>query len=86
MLLGPAHPEPASPDESPAGIKPGVGLTKRRRLLTSAAVVLTATTGVTAAQAATAAVSEPTLKQRSNTAKSCPFDRHGRKLRRPAIA
>jgi hypothetical protein len=60
---GPAHPEPASPDESPAGMKPGAGLTKRRRLLISAAVVLTAITGVTAAHAATAAVSEPTLKQ-----------------------
>jgi hypothetical protein len=58
---GPAHPEPESLDESPAGVKPGPGLTMRRRLLISAGVVPTAITGVTAAHAATAAVSAPTL-------------------------
>ncbi|MEU4163453.1 hypothetical protein [Actinoplanes sp. NPDC026670] len=67
---GPAHPEPASPDESPAGMKPGAGLTKRRRFLISASVVLTAVTGVAAAHAATAAVSEPPLKQPDSAATS----------------
>ncbi|MFG1606807.1 hypothetical protein [Actinoplanes sp. NPDC049265] len=67
---GPAHPEPASADESPTGMKPDAGLMKRRRLLTCAAVVLTATTGVTAAHAATTAVSEPALKQPDPTATS----------------
>ncbi|GAA0481146.1 hypothetical protein Aca07nite_88470 [Actinoplanes capillaceus] len=67
---GPAHPEPASPDESPASMKPGAGLTKRRRFLISAGVVLTAVTGVAAAHAATAAVSEPTLEQPDTAATS----------------
>lgn len=63
---GLAHPEPASPDD----MKPGAGLTKRRRLLTSAAVVLTAITGVTTVRAATASVSEPALKQPDTAATS----------------
>lgn len=62
----PAHPESASPDESPARIKPGADLTMRRRLLISAGVVFTAITGVTA----TAAVSAPTLQQPDTTATS----------------
>jgi hypothetical protein len=66
---GPAHPEPASPDES-VGMKPGPGLTARRRLLISAGVVLTAITGVTAVHAAAAADSEPTLKQPDTAATS----------------
>jgi hypothetical protein len=66
----PAYPEPASPDESPARMRPGAGLTMRRRLLISTGVVFTAITGVTAAHAARATVSEPTLQQPDTAATS----------------
>lgn len=60
----PADPEKVSPDEPSAGVRTGSGLMGgRRRLLTSAAVALTAIAGVTAAHAASAAVSKPTLEQ-----------------------
>ena len=66
-----ARPEPVSPDEPPADVKPGSGLTgSRRRLLTSAAVALTAIAGVTAAHAASAAVRKPALEQPRPTASS----------------
>jgi hypothetical protein len=59
----PAYPEKVSPDEPLADMRPGSGLTgSRRRLLMSAAVALTAIAGVTAAHAASAAVSEPALE------------------------
>ncbi len=51
-----AHREPVSPDEPPAGPRPGSGLTRRRRFVMSAAVALTAVAGVSVTYAASAAV------------------------------
>jgi hypothetical protein len=60
----PADAEKVSTDEPSAGTRAGSGLMGgRRRLLASAAVALTAVAGVTAAHAASAAVSRPTLEQ-----------------------
>jgi hypothetical protein len=50
----PAHLAPAGPEEPPAGKGPGSSLTGRRRILTSAAVAITAIAGVTGAHAASA--------------------------------
>jgi len=66
-----ASPEPVSPDEPPAEIKHGSGLMgSRRRLLTSAAVALTAIAGVAGAHAASAVVSGPALEKPRPTTSS----------------
>ncbi len=65
---GSAHSEPVSSDEPSAGMTPGSGLMGRRRLLTAAAVALTAIAGVTGAHAASAGVPGPALGKPQPTA------------------
>lgn len=58
-----AHPEPVSPDEPPAGMRPSSGPRGRRGLLTSAAVALTAIAGITGVHAASADVTRPAVEK-----------------------